>query len=85
MGETAPTRRDRHPQGIAEHGRIGWQKQSGYTRRAPVETAISRLKQVMNDGLRSRADRRRRTKVAIAVLALNRMLELECPESVRTA
>jgi hypothetical protein len=28
--ETAPTRRDRHLEVIAEHGRAGWQKASGY-------------------------------------------------------
>jgi hypothetical protein len=74
--ESAPTQRDRHLQSIAEHGRMGWQKRSGYTRRALVEAAISRLKRVIGNGLRSRTDRRRRTEVAIAVYALNRMLEL---------
>ena len=28
--ETAPTQRDRHLQLIAAHGRMGWQKASGY-------------------------------------------------------
>src|SRR5205823_8920448 len=28
--ENAPTLRDRHLQAIAEHGRMGWQKASGY-------------------------------------------------------
>jgi hypothetical protein len=32
--ETAPTQRDQHLQLIAEHGRMGWQKVSGYNRRA---------------------------------------------------
>src|SRR5215203_2101203 len=40
MAESAPDQRDRHLQSIAEHGRMGWQKQSGYTRRALVESAI---------------------------------------------
>src|SRR3954463_11272654 len=31
--ETAPTQRDRHLQLIAERGRMGWQKASGYTKR----------------------------------------------------
>jgi len=83
--ESTPTQRDRHLQSIAEHGRIGWQKRSGYTRRALVETAISRLKRVMGNGLRSRTDRRRATEIAIAVYALNHMLELGRPESVRIA
>ena len=64
---------------------MGWQKKSGYTRRALVETAISRLKRVIGDALRSRTDGRRATEVAIAIAALNRMLELGRPESVRVA
>jgi hypothetical protein len=85
MAESAPTQRDRHLQSIAEHGRIGWQKASGYTRRALVESAIGRLKRVIGNGLRSRTDQRRLTEVAIAVHALNRMLELGRPKSVRIA
>jgi hypothetical protein len=81
---TTPTQRDRHLQSIAEHGRIGWQKRSGYTRRALVETAISRLKRVIGDALRSRTEQRRATEIAIAASALNRMLELGRPKSIRT-
>jgi hypothetical protein len=84
-GESAPTQRDRHFQSIAEHGRMGWQKRSGYNRRALVEAAISRLKRVIGDALRSRTDQRRMTEVAIAISALNRMLELGRPKSVRIA
>ena len=62
-----------------------WQKRSGYTRRSLVEAAISRLKRVIGDALRSRTDRRRATEIAIAVHALNRMLELGRPKSVRIA
>jgi hypothetical protein len=83
--ESAPTRRDRHLQSMAEHGRRGWQRRSGYTRRALVEAAISRFKRVIGNGLRSRSDRRRTTEVAIAVHALNRMLAFGRPKSVRTA
>ena len=81
--ETAPTRRDRHLQFIAERGRTGWQKVSGYNRRALAEAAISRYKRVIGDALRSRTDRRRATEVAVAACALNRMLELGRPKSVR--
>jgi Transposase DDE domain len=83
--ETTPTQRDRHLQCIAKHGRIGWQRRSGYSRRALVESAISRLKRVIGDALRSRTDRRRTTEVAIAAHALNSMLELGRPKCVRTA
>ncbi|MFC5087139.1 IS5 family transposase [Microvirga arabica] len=81
--QSTPTQRDRHLQSIAEHGRTGWQTRSGYTRRALVEAAISWLKRVTGDALRSRTDRRRLTEMAIAIAALNRMLELGCPKSVR--
>jgi hypothetical protein len=58
---------------------------SGYTRRALVETSISRFKRVIGDALRSRTDRRRVNEVALAIHALNRMLELGRPKSVRIA
>jgi len=83
--ETEPTQRDRHLQGIAENGRAAWQKASGYTKRARAEAAIGRFKQVIGDGLRSRTDRRRATEVDVAVHALNRMLDLGRPISVRIA
>jgi hypothetical protein len=82
---TAPTQRDRHLQCIAEHGRAAWQKASGYNSRACVEATIGRFKQVIGDGLRCRTDQRRATEVEVAVHALNRMLELGRPESVRIA
>ena len=50
-----------------------------------IEAAIGRWKQVIGDGLRSRKDERRATEVAVAVHALNRMLNLGCPNYVRTA
>jgi hypothetical protein len=81
--EATPTQRDRHLQSIAEHGRMGWQKRSGYSRRALVEASISRLKRVIGDALSSRTDRRRATEIAITVHALNRMLELGRPKCVR--
>jgi Transposase DDE domain len=83
--EAEPTQRDRHLQCIAEKGRIGWQKASGYNKRSRVETAIGRYKQVIGDGLRFRKDGRRTTEVVVGVHALNRMLELGRPISVRIA
>jgi len=82
---TAPTQRDRHLHSITEHGRAAWQKTSGYTKRARAEAAIGRFKQVIGDGLRARTDQRRATEVDVAVHALNRMLELGRPISVRIA
>ena len=50
---TAPTRRDRHLQLIAERGRMGWQKASGYNWRALVEADIARWKCVIVGELHS--------------------------------
>ena len=74
-----------HLELIAEHGRMGWQKATGYNARAKAEAAVSRYKRVIGDALRSRTDNRQATEVAVAVRALNRMLELRRPESVRIA
>ena len=81
--ETAPTPRDRHLTAIAEYGRIGWQKASGYIWRALVEADMSRWKRVIGGGLRSRTEGRQASQVALAADALNRMLELGRPEHVR--
>lgn len=83
--ETAPTQRDRHLHSIAKYGRAAWQKASGYTKRSRVEAAIGRFKQVIGDRLRSHTEGRRATEVDVAVRALNRMLELGRPISVRIA
>ena len=80
-----PTQRDAHIAAIAEYGRMGWQRRSGYNWRALVEADVSRWKRIIGDGLRSRTDDRRTTEVAIAARALNRMLKLGRPEYLRTA
>src|SRR3954467_11948947 len=46
---------------------------------------MSRYKRVIGDALRSRTNRRQTVEVAVAVRALNRMLEFGRPESVRVA
>jgi hypothetical protein len=81
--ETASTKRDRHLQLIAERGRMGWQRASGYNWHALVEADIGRYKRVIGDALCSRTGGRQMTEVAIAVAALNFMLELGRPEYVR--
>jgi hypothetical protein len=81
--ETAPTKRDQHLQLIAERGRMGWQRASGYNWRALVEADIGRYKRVIGDALHSRTKGRQTIEVAIAVASLNRMLELGRPEYLR--
>src|SRR5215207_4366051 len=81
--ESEPTQRDRHLQLIAEKGRMAWQRASGYTKRARAETAISRVKRVIGDGLRAHTDESRATEMDVAVHGLNRMLALGRPNYVR--
>ncbi len=50
-----------------------------------IEADIARWKRVIGDGLRFQTDGRQATEVAIAVDALNRMLDLGRPEYVRIA
>jgi hypothetical protein len=83
--ETAPTQRDAHLRCLAERGRMGWQRVSGYNWRVLVESDVSRWKRVIGDGLRSQTDGRQATEVAIAADVLNRMLDLGRPEYVRIA
>ena len=64
---------------------MGWQRASGYSWRALVESDVSRWKRVIGDALRSQTNERQATEVAIAANVLNRMLELGRPEYVRTA
>lgn len=72
----SPTQRDLHVLAVDEHGRMNWQKASGYNTRSKVEAAISRYKRVIGDTLKSRHDTRRATEVAIAIKSLNRMNQL---------
>jgi len=65
-----PLSRDLHVLAVDEHGRMNWQKASGYNTRSKVEAAISRYKRVIGDTLKSRHDTRRATEVAIAIKSL---------------
>ena len=64
---------------------MAWQQASGYNKRAKVEAAIGRWKQVVGGDLRSHLDERRVTEVDVAAHVLNRMLELGRPSYVRIA
>ena len=71
------------PDGHSEKGRIGWQKASGYGRHSLVETAIGRYKHLIGSALRARGLAAQQGEVAIAVRALNRMIDVAKPLSVR--
>ena len=56
---------------------------SAYTRRVLTEATVGRFKRVIGDGLHARTDQRQATEMNVAVMVLNRMLELGRPTSVR--
>lgn len=70
---------------ITENGRMAWHRDSQYNVRARLEGQIGRWKQVIGPALRFHTDEAQATEVAIAAAALNRMVDLGRPNSVRLA
>jgi hypothetical protein len=81
--EIRTTQRDRHIATIEKHGRMGWQRRSGYNRRSLVETAIYRYKTIINRRLQARTLPNQRTEARIGCNILNRMTYFGMPTSVR--
>ena len=77
------TQRDRHLPAIAEHGRIAWQRSSGYGRRSLAETAMYRYKTIIGRRLHARSLPNQRTQAKIACNVLNQMTSLGMPATVR--
>lgn len=73
--------RNQNLRGVRKWGIKGWKKKSGYHRRSLVETAFFRLKTIFADKLRSRRVERQATEVMLRCAAMNRMTELEMPQS----
>jgi hypothetical protein len=81
--DTGATQRDEHLRMIEKHGRIGWQRRSGYCRRSLVETAMFRYKTVIGRRLHARTLPNQKTEAKIGCNVLNRMTRLGMPASVR--
>ena len=77
------TPRDRHVQLMAERGRIGWQRATGYGKRNHAETAMGRYKHLIGPKLRARSRPAQHGEVTLAVQALNRIIRKAKPVSVR--
>lgn len=80
---TQPTARDRHIQGIADRGRMGWQRDSGYNRRSLVENSVYRYKTIIGRRLHARDLSNQQTEAKLGCAALNRMTPLGMPVSKR--
>lgn len=71
-----PTGRDRQIAEIAAHGRMAWQRSSGYNQRSRIETQIGRWKAVIGTKLRARTFENQKTEAKLSVRVLNRMTAL---------
>jgi len=72
--------RDANIRHIDRVGRHGWQRESGYSRRSLVETAVSRFKNQFGSTLGGRTMRSQVTEVRIACSILNTMTKLGMPD-----
>jgi Transposase DDE domain len=81
--ETMASQRDEHLAVIAERGRMGWQRSSGYKRRSLVETAMFRYKTIIRRRLHARLLPNQRTEAKLGCNVLNRMTGLGMPVSAR--
>jgi hypothetical protein len=80
-----PSARDGHIAEIETHGRMAWQKSSGYNQRSRIETQLGRWKTVIGSKLKARDAENQKTEAKIGVRILNRMTELGRPKFERTA
>jgi transposase len=78
-----PSQRDKHILLIAARGRLGWQKDADYGRRALVETTMGRYKAIIGPRLRARSFSGQQAEAEVGVAILNRMLEAGRPDSIR--
>jgi len=81
--ETTTTQRDGHLEVIGKHGRMSWQRSSGYNRRSLVETAVYRYKTIIGRKLHARILPNQRTESKLGCDILDRMTDLGMPISLR--
>ena len=77
------TQRDGHIRDIKEHGRIAWQRKSGYGVRAHTELAMQRYKRIIGSAMKARELPQQKTEAWVSASALNIMSNLGMPVSVK--
>ena len=77
--------RNQHVEVINKQGRMAWQKQTHYGRRALVELAMLRYKTIIGPKMKARELSRQKTEAAVSVRVLNRMTNIGMPVSVKAA
>ena len=75
--------RNQHIATIERHGRMGWQRRSGYNRRSLVETAMYRYKTIIGRRLLARTLSSQQVEAKIGCNVLNRMTSFGMPATIR--
>ena len=83
--ETNHMVRNHNIEHIKSHGRMDWQRKSGYGRRNNSELAIQRYKRIIGRSIHSRDFKNQKIESIIGASVLNKMTSLGMPESYRTA
>jgi len=82
VGQTNPER-NQHIEAIEKHGRIGWQKLTGYKLRAYAELAIQRYKRIIGNTMKARELPQQKAEAQSSVRLLNVMTGLGMPISIK--
>lgn len=77
------SQRDDHIREIKAHGRIAWQRKTGYGLRAHAELAMQRYKRIIGSAMKARQLPQQKTEAWVSASALNIMSNLGMPVSVK--
>lgn len=78
-----PKQRSDHIRYRAEHGRINWQKATGYGERSLVEVAFYRYKRIFGEWMRAINFENQRVEASLVCKALNIITNLGMPQTER--
>jgi len=83
LSTSGAPQRNQHIATIERHGRMGWQRRSGYNRRSLVETAMYRYKTIIGRRLLARTLSSQQVEAKIGCNVLNRMTSFAMPATIR--
>ena len=80
---TGDSQRDGHIRVIEQHGRIAWQKKTGYGLGFSAELAVQRYKRIFGKAMKARALPQQKIEAWFSASALNRMTNFGMPASIK--
>lgn len=82
MRAAGTPQRDEHLRSIEQHGRIGWQRGSGYGGRSLVETEMYQYNTIIDRRVQTRSLSNQKTEAKIACNVLKQNASLGMPISI---